>query len=684
MNELLEKLGIDPSLRGDELLSALEKEKQKAIRRFNNSFGNATKEMEINTRLRMIEEAQTAVCRSQGGTEMSDLRTGIIAKKDTFSVEDVIIETNPSEAFEVQHAVINNDALMEQAGEAYYNRDYKAAFNLFYTAANNGDPGGMNCVALFYEMGYGVDADSEQAMLWYKKAADCGNASAMNQLGEIYRVGRNNIEVDYKEALKWFKAAVEANQDDAMLNLGIMYSFGEGVEIDKESGFHWFKKAADNGNIEALEYLGDIYLEGEIVQQDYSEAFNCYMTATENEYAYASYKIGVMFDNGMGMPVSHSDAIEWYLKAADLDNPDAQLRIGFAYLRGDCLEQNYSKSVEYFTKSAQQGVSAAQLALGLMYEGGHGVSKNPFKAFECYKSAAEQGEEDAQYYVGLCFADGNGVKKNYVEAVKWMQLAASQKNNDAIEWLKKENIGRNETIDSNQYGSDSNGDYQIIWFQSADKLNGRGKLQYISGKLKGQWYEGEFLNGTINGKGTFFQTDGKKAVGFFKNGLNGNVKLFDKQNNLLYEGGYNGSYHGQGIYHNSDGSTFQGEWNNGQIVRGKGTLRIRLNSGIIVKDEGTFERGNLQGPGRRYILSGEDAGGYWEGNFSNGALNGLCVFHNKQGGKQETECVNGVFHGKMKVYSAVGVFCWETVYRNGKEVGPRKESYIYRKSRGRS
>jgi len=265
-----------------------------------------------------------------------------------------------------------------------------------------------------------------------------------------------------------------------------------------------------------------------------------------------------------------------------------------------------------------------------------------------------------------------------------MQLAATQKNEEAIEWLNEQNIRSNETLNSYQYGSDSNGDYQISGLQLNDKLTGRGKLRYISGRLKGQWYEGEFVNGQINGNGIFYQSDGKQIVGNFNNGLNGYVKVYDKTKNLLFEGGFNGFYHGKGIYYNSDGSVFQGEWSNGQIISGKGTLCIRLKSGIIVRDTGTFGRGNLQGFGRRYILSGEDAGGYWEGNFVNGALNGLCVFHNKQGGKQETECVNGVFHGKMRVYSNVGVFCWETVYKNGKEVGPRRESYIYRKSRGRT
>nr|DAZ40298.1 MAG TPA: hypothetical protein [Caudoviricetes sp.] len=684
MKELLEKLGISTSLQGEELLSALETEKQKAIRRFNNSFGNPAKEMEINMRLRMIEDALVAVHQSQVGVEVNSYSTGITARRDTFRIDDVTIETKPSDNFEAHRTVINNDELMGKGGEAYFNGDYETAFNLFFSAARNGDSGGMNCVALLFEMGYGVDADSEKAMSWYNKAANCGNASAMNQLGDIYRTGRNNVEVDYNEALKWFEMAAEANQEDAMMNLGIMYSSGEGVATDKKEGFQWYKKAADNGSVEALEYLGDIYLEGAITSQNYAEAFNCYMTAAENGYPYASYKLGIMFDNGMGMPASHSDAIEWYLKAADLENPDAQLLIGFAYLKGDCVEQDYTKSADYFAKAATQGLASAQLALGYMYEGGHGVSKNPFKAFECFKKSAEQGDNNAQYEMARCYANGIGIKQNYGEAVKWMRLAAAQKNEEAIEWLNNQNIRSNEPLNTYQYGSDSIGDYQISGLQHNDNLTGRGKLQYISGRLKGQYYEGEFVNGQINGNGIFYQSDGKQVVGNFKNGLNGYVKVYDKTRNLLFEGGFNGSYHGKGVYYNSDGSTFQGEWSNGQIISGKGTLRIRLNSGIIVKDIGTFERGNLQGRGKRYILSGEDAGGYWEGNFVNGALNGLCVFHNKQGGKQETECVNGVFHGTMRVYSAVGVFCWETVYKNGKEIGPRKESYIYRKSRGRT
>ena len=103
----------------------------------------------------------------------------------------------------------------------------------------------------------------------------------------------------------------------------------------------------------------------------------------------------------------------------------------------------------------------------------------------------------------------------------------------------------------------------------------------------------------------------------------------------------------------------------------------------VVKDIGSFENGNIHGHGKRYVLSGDDAGGYWEAYFNNGAVHGQGVFHNKNGGWTKYTCVNGVLHGQAEAYSTLGVLCWKTVFNNNKEVGPRQETTIWKKAQGK-
>ena len=49
-------------------------------------------------------------------------------------------------------------------------------------------------------------------MEWYLKAADLGNAYAMNNIGVMYRNGWG-VEKDLDEANKWYKKAEDAGYD---------------------------------------------------------------------------------------------------------------------------------------------------------------------------------------------------------------------------------------------------------------------------------------------------------------------------------------------------------------------------------------------------------------------------------------------------------------------------------------
>ena len=53
----------------------------------------------------------------------------------------------------------------------------------------------------------------------------------------------------------------------------------------------------------------------------------------------------------------------------------------------------------------------------------------------------------------------------------------------------------------------------------------------------GDMYIGTFLNGILNGKGTFINNMGEKFIGVFERGKkNGEGKLFDKNGKLIKEG----------------------------------------------------------------------------------------------------------------------------------------------------
>ena len=89
-----------------------------------------------------------------------------------------------------------------------------------------------------YYNGDGVEQSDEQAVYWYRQAADLGDAYAMAKLGWMYRNGRG-VEQSDEEAVRWYRPAAELGNADAMTNLGWMYRNGRGVEQSDEEAVSW-------------------------------------------------------------------------------------------------------------------------------------------------------------------------------------------------------------------------------------------------------------------------------------------------------------------------------------------------------------------------------------------------------------------------------------------------------------
>ena len=77
----------------------------------------------------------------------------------------------------------------------------------------------------------------------YLEAANLGNASAQNDLGDCYYKGQG-VAQNYEEAVKWYRKAAEQGNKDAQYSLGYCYYDGRGVPINYEEAVKWFRKAA--------------------------------------------------------------------------------------------------------------------------------------------------------------------------------------------------------------------------------------------------------------------------------------------------------------------------------------------------------------------------------------------------------------------------------------------------------
>lgn len=139
--------------------------------------------------------------------------------------------------------------------KAYEAGDYPGAYAAWAPLAERGDVAAMRNLGHLYRWGQGVERDIQQAMHWYRRAAETGFARAQANLAAIYLQGDDGVSIDYAEAHKWFEAAARQGHAVAQYNLGLMYELGLGVEKNEAIALGWYNNAAKTGQPDALERL---------------------------------------------------------------------------------------------------------------------------------------------------------------------------------------------------------------------------------------------------------------------------------------------------------------------------------------------------------------------------------------------------------------------------------------------
>jgi len=65
----------------------------------------------------------------------------------------------------------------------------------------------------------------------------------------------NGVPQNHTEALKWFYKAAEQGNADAQYYIGAMYAVGVDVPKDRAEASKWFRKAAEQGHENAKWFL---------------------------------------------------------------------------------------------------------------------------------------------------------------------------------------------------------------------------------------------------------------------------------------------------------------------------------------------------------------------------------------------------------------------------------------------
>ena len=269
-----------------------------------------------------------------------------------------------------------------------------------------------------------LERSATDAVRWFRKSAEQGNAEAQVMLGHMYWDG-SGVALNLTEAVEWYRKSAKQGNAYAQLSLGDMYYHGKGVALDLTEAAEWYRKSAEQGYEDAQSTLGDMYYHGKGVALDLTEAAEWYRKSAEQGYADAQHALGDMYYHGKGVALDRTEAAKWYRESAQQGNADAQLSLARIYKTGEGVSLDLTEAATWFRKSAEQGNADAQFALGSMYRHGKGVALNLAEAGKLIREAADRGHNRAAFWIGDMYHRGIGVALDRTEAAKWYERAKS-------------------------------------------------------------------------------------------------------------------------------------------------------------------------------------------------------------------------------------------------------------------
>ncbi len=299
------------------------------------------------------------------------LTTGVLAEEAVDFDASRLSADGESEVSEPRPVVSNVD----RAFGAFQRGMYLTAFQLALPEAQDGNAAAQTLIAEIYERGLGVPKNSEEAVSWYKIAANSGNREAQFAYALKLLEGKE-VKGDFDAGLELMKAAADAGHPTAMFNYAIhqinqrptsatyrrvlpmlekaaeyrladayyalakIYEEGLATGInDPDKGLVWLEKAAYSGVDTAQVELAIKLLNGSIEKKDAKRAFSLFKLAANRGNVIAQNRISHLLFNGIGTEKSEVAAAKWHILASRAGRKDFDLDRQLEALPADVRQQ---------------------------------------------------------------------------------------------------------------------------------------------------------------------------------------------------------------------------------------------------------------------------------------------------------------------------------------------------------
>ena len=274
--------------------------------------------------------------------------------------------------------------------------------------------------------GIGTTKSVENAIDWFKKAADLGNENAQYSLAKIYLEEKDFEKVN--SAIKMLEKLAENNNMMAEYTLGSIYADRESQYYDLEKAIGYLERSAEQDNQFAEYKLGVIYADSESRYYDLEKAIGYLERSAKQDNQFAEYKLGVIYADPESRYYDLEKAIGYLERSAEQDNQFAEYKLGVIYADPESRYYDLEKAIRYFGQSAIQDNQSARYALGVIYADSEKPYYNLDVAITYFKKAAEQGNEYAQYKLGSIYTNPENNQYDIKKGVSYLEQAANKGN----------------------------------------------------------------------------------------------------------------------------------------------------------------------------------------------------------------------------------------------------------------
>ncbi len=338
-----------------------------------------------------------------------------------------------------QKAADAGDAIAQaNVGWCYQNgegvaQDQSRARDLYQTASDGGVLWATRNLAEMYYYGEGGDVDYGAAhALWDIMGASSDAemvAEANFSIGWLFREG-DGVEQDYEQALAYYKKAAELGHAGAHESIGHFYAEGYGVERDFTEAFNWRRKGAELGSHTAMYGMAVQLFTSQGTPRDDAkmiELLTLLVAEAEGDsQSYALNLLGIAHELGRGVTADVPRALELYRAAQEAGDANAIHNIAEIFASDDYGMADYDAAFEIYSDLYENSDDPSYGALGALYEHGKGVAVDLARATELYDQGVEAGEPGAMWRLALLYAAGKGVTEDDAKALALFDQAIAE------------------------------------------------------------------------------------------------------------------------------------------------------------------------------------------------------------------------------------------------------------------